>query len=181
MLLVWPGHVYGGPLEVDVATNKRIYRMDERVVVSVRIRNVSRRPVVLPQLAPANQLTYLSLEVVHESGAPIFFIMLSERPTKAVAEATRTLQDQEELVVTEVLNETGVGFLGYTDPSSAKSLRCFSGKFEVTATYHAEAERGGIYVTGDTELHTEPIRSTPTAFEVSSTDEAQQVHESLHE
>jgi len=136
--------------------------------------------VVLPQLEPANQLTYLSLEVVHESGAPIFFIRFVQRP-RGVAQTTRTLQDQEELVLTEVLNETGVGFLGYTDPSSAKSLRFFSGKFEVTATYHAEAERGGFYVTDDTKLHTDPIRSTPTMFEVSSLDEVQRIHESRHE
>lgn len=179
LLLVWPGRAYGGPLEVDVATDKGTYHMDERIVVSVRIRNVSGRPVVLPQLGPDNQLTYLSLDVVHESGAPVFFISgLGERP-RAVAETTQTLQDREELVLTEVLNETGVGFLGYTDPSSAKSLRLFSGKFEVTATYHTEAERGGFYVTGDTELHTEPLRSTPATFEVSSTDEVQPVHESL--
>jgi len=31
LLLGWPGHAYGGPLELDVTTDKAMYRMDEQV------------------------------------------------------------------------------------------------------------------------------------------------------
>lgn len=127
------------PLQLRVMVDTETFRPEDPVVITMALENISETPVFLPAIDRSIQTTYINVSVVHEqSGIPIFFVPPFEHGDRPVAgtraTSTEVLEPGMELVFTEIINETKIGFLGFTDPSNPRSVVSFVGRFSITAT-----------------------------------------------
>jgi len=146
------------PLQLTIAIEKDSFNANEEIPITVKLENVSWSPLVVPQIDSASQQTYIHIEVVHESGTPIFFLdPFAEKPL-ARAGNTQVLPAGAELVFVEVLNSAGVGPLGYPNPGKPQLL---SGDFNITATF--VVNQTNLPLAGDAAVFRGTISSTDSA------------------
>jgi hypothetical protein len=69
------------PLEVSAIVLPNSFPANQKGLVSIKLKNISTSPVVIPSINVGSQDKYLSLEVIHESGRSIMFLnpALAER------------------------------------------------------------------------------------------------------
>jgi hypothetical protein len=133
-------------LQLSVTLSPGPFSTEQRIQATVILRNVSSGPVVIPKLDLTDLNTYISVQVTHQSGVPIFFIDPIDDSAQARALNTQVLGSGQQLTFTMTLNKLGLGFLGYTDPHDPNSLQFFSGQFNATAQFavtDANAPTGG--------------------------------------
>lgn len=124
------------PLEVTAIVLPNSFPANQKGLVSIRLKNISTSPVVIPSIGARSQDKYISLEVMHESGGSIVFLNPAFA-ARALGEAGGTIRLYPGQVISfnSTVNEFGSGFWGYGNPGVASSLQKFTGTFFVRAKF----------------------------------------------
>jgi hypothetical protein len=119
---------------VTVATNGQEFTWDDPIHVTVTVKNVSGGPLVVPKIGVLEEALYFDVDVVHESGVPVFF--QDPETSGIVPRETQVLEDGEQIAFPITLNSFGAGPLGYPKPGE---LRILSGHFNVIGKFVVNA------------------------------------------
>jgi hypothetical protein len=125
-------------LALSVSASKTAFSTDENVPVSITLKNISSGPVIVPLIDSTTQSTYVSVGLKDQSGVSGFFVSayaLDDPAPGLPATDTQMLPSGGSLVFNTLLNNGGVGPLGYKVPGDVTSLTLLSGQLTVTAQF----------------------------------------------
>lgn len=130
-------------LELSVSVSKTMFSTDEDVPVTITLKNVSSGPVVVPMIDATTQSSYVSVNIENQSGISGFFVSAYalDAPAPGLrAVSTQVLPSGGSVVFSTLLNEGGIGPLGYEVPGDNTSLSLLSGQLTVTAQFVVDAQ-----------------------------------------